>query len=163
MAVPSGALRFNADSRKLEYYNGEAWWQIDSFAPDAATGGARGVWGGGFNGTSILNTIDYVTISTTGNATSFGTLSAIREYVGGVASNTRGVYGGGDQPSGTYLSTLEYITISSTGNATSFGSLTQARHFANGLSNQTRGVYIGGEQPAAQSTIDYIRSEEQHV
>ena len=47
MSVPAGALRFNSDSGKLEYYNGEAWWQIDNFSADNATGGARGVFGGG--------------------------------------------------------------------------------------------------------------------
>ncbi len=74
MAVPSGALRFNADSRKLEYYNGEAWWQIDSFTPDSATGGARGVFGGGYvnSGTLNTNTIQYINIATTGNAIDFG-------------------------------------------------------------------------------------------
>ena len=34
---PAGSLRFNTDSKKLEIYNGEAWWEIDSTSPDAQT------------------------------------------------------------------------------------------------------------------------------
>ena len=72
MTIPAGALRFNSDSGKLEYYNGEAWWQIDNFSADNATGGARGVFGGGYLAGG--NVLDYVTISTTGNALDFGDL-----------------------------------------------------------------------------------------
>ena len=43
----SGSIRFNTDSSKLEIYNGEAWWEIDSTSPEQQTGGTRGVWGGG--------------------------------------------------------------------------------------------------------------------
>ncbi len=80
MSVPSGALRFNSDSGKLEYYNGEDWWQIDSFTPDSATGGARGVFTGGVivPAYSMVNTIDYITISTTGNAIDFGDLTSAK-------------------------------------------------------------------------------------
>jgi hypothetical protein len=50
--------RFNTDSRKLEVYCGGpvgfgtttitgAWFQIDSFTPDTATGGTRGIYAGG--------------------------------------------------------------------------------------------------------------------
>ena len=78
MTIPSGALRFNSDSGKLEYYNGEVWWQIDNFSADNATGGARGVFGGGVTptpATTFINVIEYITISSTGNVVDFGDLS----------------------------------------------------------------------------------------
>ena len=97
MTVPSGALRFNSDSGKLEYYNGEVWWQIDNFSADNATGGARGVFGGGQieSPRTIVNTIDFVTISTTGNGTDFGDLSQARMDISACSSTTRGLFAGG--------------------------------------------------------------------
>ena len=38
----SGSIRFNTDSSKLEIYNGEAWFEINSTSPEELTGGARG-------------------------------------------------------------------------------------------------------------------------
>ena len=70
----SGSIRFNTDSRKLEIYNGEAWWEIDATSPEEQTGGTRGLWGGG--GPSATTRIDFVTISTTGDAIDFGNLTA---------------------------------------------------------------------------------------
>ena len=32
--IPLGAMRFNSDSSKLEYWNGGAWMQIHSFSPN---------------------------------------------------------------------------------------------------------------------------------
>jgi len=155
--VPSGAMRFNSDSQKLEYYDGAQWLQVSTFSPNL-NGGARGVSVGGYT-TGYVTTIDYVTISTTGNAISFGTLATQRGWPAGMASNTRGVFAGGQTaPGGVYTNTIEYITISSTGNATSFGSLSSgARHAPAGCSSSTRGLIGGGYiAPAATNTIDYI-------
>ena len=44
--IPLGAMRFNSDSQKLEYFNGEIWLQIHTFNPDL-NGGARGIFAGG--------------------------------------------------------------------------------------------------------------------
>ena len=41
----SGSIRFNTDSSKLEIYNGEQWWEIDSTSPTEQTGGTRGLVG----------------------------------------------------------------------------------------------------------------------
>ena len=40
--IPLGAMRFNSDSQKLEYWNGGAWFQIHTFSPNL-DGGARGL------------------------------------------------------------------------------------------------------------------------
>ena len=45
--VPSGSIRFNINSSKLEIYNGEAWFEIDATSPEEQTGGARGLLMGG--------------------------------------------------------------------------------------------------------------------
>ena len=45
---PAGSIRFNTDSSKMEIYNGEKWWNIDSTSPEEQTGGTRGLWAGGY-------------------------------------------------------------------------------------------------------------------
>jgi len=160
MSIPAGALRFNSDSGKLEYYNGEDWWQIDSFTPDSATGGARGVFGGGATSPGAgVNTIEYINISSTGNSISFGTLTNSRSSTTAVSSSTRGIFAGGYNPSptpATRFTTIDKITISSTGNASSFGSLSGGRSAAIGCSNSTRGLFGGGYAPTRSNTIEYI-------
>ena len=64
--APAGSIRFNTDSSKMEIYNGEQWWEIDSTSPEQQTGGTRGLWGGG--GPSPTTRIDYVNVDTTGDA-----------------------------------------------------------------------------------------------
>jgi hypothetical protein len=155
MSIPAGALRFNSDSGKLEYYNGEDWWQIDNFSVDNATGGARGLWAGGTNPTNI---IDYVNISSTGNAQDFGDLSVSKSGLSACSSSTRGVFGGGIALT-TYFNTIEYVTISSTGNAQDFGDLSVGKSNLSACSNSTRGVFAGGLTPTAINVIEYITIE----
>ena len=90
--------------------------EVDSWSPDLLTGGTRGVFAGGNS-----NTIDYVTISTTGNAINFGDLTVSRTSQGGGTSRTRGLFGGGYNP----LISIDFVTIASTGDAADFGDLTQ--------------------------------------
>ena len=54
----------------------------------------RGLFAGGLQVPSPnTNSIDFVTIATTGNATDFGDLTVARSGVGGCSSSTRGVFG----------------------------------------------------------------------
>jgi hypothetical protein len=123
----------------------------------------RGLFAGGVNSTPttiIYNTIDYVTISTAGNATDFGDLTVARRYISGCSSSTRGVFGGGQAPIAV-VNNIDYVTIATTGNATDFGDLTGAVRYGYGTcSNSTRGLFSGGQSltPAlvVLNTIDYI-------
>ena len=152
--IPLGAMRFNSDSQKLEYFNGDAWFQIHTFSPDL-DGGVRGVMSGGL----ASNVIQYVTLSTAGNATDFGDLTTNTYLSSCSSSRTRGCWNGGytNQPSGTYINVIQYVTISSTGNAANFGDLTQLSGYNGSCSSATRGVRAGGTAPANPSTdtIDY--------
>ena len=147
-----GDLRFNTDTASLEYFKGDTigWSRIEMTSPDL-DGGARALWGGGTSPTQ-RDTIDYVTISTLGDATDFGNLSGVRFGVAGVASRTRAVFAGG------YINNIiEYVTFSSTGNATDFGDRTSTGAYPNGASSQTRGIVVGGYQaPAVINIMDYI-------
>ena len=106
----------------------------------------RGVYMGGTPApapAAILNTIDFVTIATTGNTQDFGDLSRTNSRDGGAAcSSTRGVFGGGDPNASPYPKTnsIDFITIATTGNSSDFGDLTDARNHVNACSNGHGGL-----------------------
>ena len=122
--------------------------------PGVSAASARGVFAGGSPAT---NTIDFITISTLGNAQDFGDLLGTKGQGGGLSSATRGLYAGGENPAA--VNNIDYITIASTGNAADFGDLIQAkRRFQNaGFSNSTRGLWSGGYNPSlTPSTVNTI-------
>ena len=73
-----------------------------------------------------LNTIQFVTIATTGNATDFGDNTFLLRSMGACTNSLRAVYGGGNDPSAT-LNTMSYVTIATTGNGQDFGDLLTGR------------------------------------
>lgn len=143
-------------------------WALNSYGPSpysAASGSvspaaARGLFGGGFAAGDEVNVIDYVTISTTGNATDFGDLTAAKSLPGACASVTRAVWAGGADGNNTTVATMLYVTIASTGNSSSFGNLIEARRGLSGCNSATRGVFSSGLNsdlsPSQRNTIDYI-------
>ena len=147
---PSGSIRFNTDSSKMEIYNGEKWWEIDATSPEAQIGGTRGVFGGGIDYPATLkDTIEYVNVSSTGNSTDFGNLLGSYAWFGGpVGSRTRGVWIGHQNPSSPSgaLNVIEYVEIASTGNSTDFGDqhTGQLGGCTSGAGDRTRGLYAGG-------------------
>ena len=93
----------------------------------------------GYGSGSQTNAIDYITISSTGNASDFGdmtghdpggypTANGIRGHSSGTSNGTgeRGLMAGGYTNISSVQSwyqQIEYVTISSTGNSTDFGNL----------------------------------------
>jgi len=155
--ITPGAIRFNTDSMKLEYFRigmeGEnsgsyagigtlaagEWVQITTTSPDIQTGGTRGLFMGGHNEpdpSSVFDIIDYVNIATTGNAIDFGNLISSEQEANACSSSTRGFYFGGDPAENT----IETVVISSTGNATDYGDLTATSKTGIGMANATRGI-----------------------
>jgi hypothetical protein len=108
----------------------------------------RGIFAGGRNPSpspSTTNIINYITISTTGNAVDFGDLLSATNQMSGCSSSTRGIFAGGSSgPS--YINVIQYVTISTTGNTSDFGDLTQQKAFTSSCSNSTRGIFGGGIQ-----------------
>ena len=173
LSVIPGAIRFNTDSMKLEYYRGGPvgfgtttqtgeWVNLTTDSPDIQTGGARGLSMGGFSATT--DTIDYINVGTTGNAIDFGNLSSAKFTGGAVASRTRGLYFGGEQAPGAQINVIDFVTISSTSNATDFGDVsagTLAQGTA-GVCNGTRGINMGGYRaPAKLNEISYVTVAQQ--
>ena len=128
--------------------------------------GERGVWGGGESNASpaTINTIDYVTIGTAGNATDFGDLTEARNGLSACGGGGgRGVFFGGNNPTVPAAASdtkniIDYITVATTGNATDFGDLTVARKYTGSCSSGSRGLLgpgTGTSSPVS-NTIDYV-------
>ena len=156
--IPLGAMRFNSDSSKLEYWNGSAWFQIHTVSPHFEGGSGRGMFAGGdFN-----NIIDSFTISTQGNAVDHGDLTTNKSLTSATASRTRGLLIGGNNPTlspgDTYTNTIDFWSMSSAGNASDFGDLTSKAGYIACTGNQTRAVRLGGTGPSPrQNIMDYVQ------
>ena len=75
-------------------------------------------------GDTLLNTIQYITINSAGNASDFGDLieKIVLAHCGSNGVNERGYqYGGDGWNQNNESDTIQYITINSTGNASDFG------------------------------------------
>ena len=110
-------------------------------------------------GGEFSNGIHYVQIQTSGVSVNFGDLSNDKRRESVVCSSTRGLFAGGDAPSGgSEINVIEYVTIATTGqNALDFGDLTAASGMGSGCSSQTRGVIaLGYDHPTAVNSIDYV-------
>ena len=158
--IPTGAVRYNTDSNKMEVYIGSTWMEVSVSSPNL-DGGARAIRAGGQVGGSPYprtDTMDFVTISTAGNATDFGNLTQVKFGPAGAGSKTRAVFMAGGTP--TRLSEIDFVTFSSTGNAADFGNMTVARAAGGdaGHSSETRALLAAGSTPSSDEndTIDFI-------
>ena len=162
-----GSIRFNTDTANLEYFRGKTlgWSQFELVTPNLGGGtgsntglGIRGLFAGGFispTGTARTNIIDFITISTLGNAQDFGDRTHVSDTCAGAASKTRGVIAGGY--AGSETNVIEFVTISSLGDALDFGDLPSNRRNRDGCGDTVRGLFGGGYPFSAQ--IDYITFE----
>ena len=157
---PPGSIRFNTDSAHLEYFDGLQWLEFEATNDELGVNGAlgnRGLFGGGRT-PSLINAIEFITISTVGNTQGFGDLSSANFNLSACSSSTRGIFGGGRTPA--YINVIEYITISSTGNAQDFGDLSVGKAAMGACSSSTRGIFGGGSTPTPATTffnvIEYI-------
>ena len=129
----------------------------------ATSSSTRGVFGGGYQSSPLpnatVNIIDYIEISTLGNALDFGDLFTGRYSAGAVSNGIKAVWGGGAGPgTPSDKSDLQSVTIAAKGNAIRFGDLSFNRINAAGgrFSNSVRGVFAGGRHPTTVGEIDYI-------
>ena len=131
--------------------------------PAGASNATRGIIAGGSVApapATQTSSIEFVTMASTGNASSFGELTLARTYLSGAGcqSTTRGIFAGG-HPMNTNL--IDFVLFSTGGTAIKFGDLTLARSGISAGSNATRGIFAGGsdgaQSPSAGvNTIDYI-------
>ena len=101
-----GELRFNTDSKHLEYFRGDTigWVEVEA-SNEELNGGARGlIVGGSTDNSDGVNTVDYITITTLGDSQDFGDLTDARKSLGSLGGKVRGLAAGGTRPS--YTSTV---------------------------------------------------------
>ena len=163
--VPQGAIRFNTDSQKLEFYAQDQWWEMVIDTPALGTSsdtgaGARGIWAGGYSTGVPTNEIRYINIASTGDTQDFGDLvggAATGSQGGTASSSTRGLF-----MSGGGKFNIDFITIASTGNSQNFGNSTIVNgNYSSALSNSTRGIHAGGWGPSggpapSSDIIEYV-------
>ena len=111
--TPVGAIRFNTDSSKLEYYDGNQWVNVTSTSPEAQTGGTRGLMLGGYEQPEggVVNTIQYINVASAGNAIDFGDLTQSRGYGASWSSRTRGCFAAGQNSGNMFLNVLLTSTV----------------------------------------------------
>ena len=149
-----GTVRFNTDLNTLEFFNGNEWRQ---FTYNQGQSG-RAVFGGANQGAN--NALEYITISTLGNAINFGDTAETHpkhDRSASCSSNTRGIIAGGRirVPSTANTNTIGYFALASGGRSVDFGNLTRTQRMMMGVSSSTRGVFAGGYNPLS-NIIDYI-------
>jgi hypothetical protein len=118
----------------------------------------RGVFAAGWyysGGFIFTNIMDYITLSTSGNASDFGdVVTGNGSGLAACSSTTRGIYAGNNDAN---KNVIQYITIASTGNATDFGDLLQDTFRMGGCSSPTRGMFGGGQITGGRTNeIQYV-------
>ena len=126
-------------------------------------GRGRGFIGGGSDG-SLLKTIQYLEIQSTGNAIDFGDMNDERTEGMACASRVRAfAIGGflGGQPT-NYTNTIDMVTIASTGNATNFSDSAYQKGQGASCASATRGVTGAGVNAGVTlNTIDFFTMSSQ--
>ena len=152
--VPQGAIRFNTDSQKMEFFDGYKWYEM-------ATNEASGLGGKGFriSGASPVSTNDIIetfNIATLGNAYDTGfDLSTARGAFGCSASRTRAIIAGGNAPGVSNSNDIQYFEMTSLSNSIDFGDLTTTMAESGAHSNNVRFV-IAGAASNANNVINFL-------
>lgn len=121
--------------------------------------GPRGWFGGGAPGGLPVNTMQYITIQSTGNATDGGDLATAVKKPSGVGGGGRILFAGGNTQTDNdkhFNQAIQVHTASNTSsNATNFGNLTYARAEMGACSDGTRGVFAAGRGESNFYAEDY--------
>ena len=107
--------------------------------------------------------MEFITISSTGNTTAFGSLIQRLRNVTGCNSPVRGIFAGGysssDSSAPNGVNTIQFVTIQTLGNTQDFGDLSVLFKSGSASSNATRGlIHAGREHPANvdSNRVDFI-------
>ena len=125
-------------------------------AAGVSGGGDRGIYAGGIAGNVAIDSIEYVTISSTGNGTDFGDMMSAGQTncCANGADGGRGIItrGRNEDPD------ISYITVQTLGNAVEFGNQHVGADERGTVSNGSndRGLFMGGYDGARTGAIEYI-------
>ena len=127
---------------------------------DFGGGGAwsNGIIGGAMGGYksdgSNSTLIEFVTISTLGDAATFGGLLESKHNIASASNAVRAI-GGGGSPSN--VSTIQFINMSSRGTSVSFGNLTAGTTSMNACASPIRLVWGGGNTGSFTNKMEYVQ------
>ena len=161
-AVVAGGDRGPASSRLIDYFNMNTRGNSINFGDlvnttNNQTGANSSSTRGLIYIGNAANTIEYVTIASSGNAIEFGSTAVNdREQVtDGCSSSTRGLFGGGlDNP--VVQDIIEYNEIATLGNALDFGDLSVARFSVSAFQSPTRGYFANGYNNQTDVTYNVV-------
>ena len=115
------------------------------------------LYAGGYDGSAAVTTVEFMTVSTTGNANIFGDLGTANTHqnAGGGNKNRFLYSGGSDGGRSTIIGYVEYSTL---GTTKDFGDLTVGRDGLAAASNNTRFLSLGGYAGSGggEDEIDYV-------
>ena len=117
----------------------------------------RGIWFPGYDGSTSVSSIYYITISSKGGVNDFGdTLNASRNHSGAVSNDVRGVRAEGyNTVISSRTDVLEFITLATTGSSNNFGNLNRVvSDMAGSFASSTRGIFGGGKPET--NIIDFV-------
>ena len=157
-----GSIRFNTDTANLEYFRGNTlgWSQFVLVNPNlgGVTGSNTGLGtrlllaGGWESAPAFTDKIEFITISTLGDAQDFGNLVSSHgnpNSQNGAGSRTRGIWLGGQLgTSPNYSNVIQAIEFASLGNAFDFGDINNNLVGTGNLSSQIRALSFGGSDPS---------------
>lgn len=128
----------------------------------AAPGGNIGVFAGGEGSvSSYVDTVDYITITSEGNAIPFGTLPSARRACMSTSNsaNDKGIIAGGRVSVPTAITDIDYFTISTPGSSTPFGDLSVGRYYGASSSNGTNDravTALGATIGSRSNVLDWV-------
>ena len=160
-----GTSPYNYASNHIDYINIPSLGNSISFGTlskdtrhiQAVSNEIRGIFYLGYSEPGAHNNeLDYITIASQGNSMEFGERTTYGYAPGSCCSSTRGIWGGGQSPSGT-LNSINYVEIMTKGNTIDFGDLTDTKQsLMSNVSSPTRGLFAGGANPTKTSVIETI-------
>ena len=148
-----GAIRFNTDSKHLEYFKGDTlgWSEVEA-SHDQLDGGTRGFILGGAT-PSQTDRIDSHNLSSPGTFVDFGNLFSGRYGCSATSSKSRAVIFGGY---GSNNDTVDYLTMASTGDSVDALNLPVNHKYGAAFGNGTRACIAGSYYPAQINNISYV-------
>ena len=137
---------------------------LQPFASLASAGSrTRALFGGGSSPTDpypTVNSVEFVTIASTGNSIDFGDLTVARYSLGAVSNSTRSVFmmGNINPVSNAQTNVIDFFNTATTGNAQDFGDVDgqELSQMPFTASNATRGVFGGGYKSSSPNTTSEI-------
>ena len=137
-----------------DYGNGPLSAATSSFTPALARAlfiGMKDNSGSGAN-----KEINYITVTTTGDAADFGDTIDLAAFTAASGSDTRALFYEGSK-SGGYSDIISYVTIASLGNATDFGDISEDRGYSTSTSNNVRSMHFSGyTSGGVQNKVEYV-------